>query len=67
MIEQRDRVGMAEDSDSQYEGAMARQMRKARGADANLDEGDEDPGEEMMEEMRGGGDINEWLKEKRTI
>ena len=66
MIDQRDKP-MAEDSDSQYEDAMARQMRKARGGDGNDDLGEEDQGEDMMEEMRGGSDINEWLKEKRTI
>ena len=66
MLDKRDRDGMAEDSDSYDEDAMARRMRRERG-EAHGEEGEEDAREEMMEEMRGGSAINEWLKEKRTI
>jgi len=57
---------MVEDSDSYNEEAMARRMRRER-EEGQGEDMEEDAGEEMMEEMRGGSDINEWLKEKRTI
>jgi len=41
---------------------MRREREEGQGEDM-----EEDAGEEMMEEMRGSSDINEWLKEKRTI